>query len=245
MTPILEAITTVAPTGLLDYLRDPELLINTLLQQFGPWMIAIVGLIVFIESGVLFPVLPGDSLIFTLGIVHNRIEVDLWLTALILVVCAILGNLVGYGLGVLFGDTLFKPDARFLKTEYLDKAHEFFNKYGGRSLVLARFVPFVRTFIPIAAGMARYRMSAFIVWNTVGAAVWAGGLLFLGELLGEVPFIKNNLEVIAIVIVFVSVLPIIIEIVNKYIKNKREENQAKENDAVAKVVAESEPPAGE
>lgn len=223
MSPIFHTLTVAAENGWLDYLRDPETLIYALLDQFGPWMIGMVGLIVFIESGVLFPVLPGDSLIFTLGILHNKIQVELWLTTLILIACAVAGNLVGYGLGVLFGEALFKPDARFLKTEYLDKARDFFNKYGGRSLVLARFVPFVRTFIPIAAGMARYRMRSFILWNTVGAIVWAGGLLILGELLGEIPFIKNNLEVIAIVIVFVSVLPIIIEFIKKYIEAKKEE----------------------
>lgn len=217
---ILSALINIY-AGALDYLQDPELLINTLLEQFGGWMIAIVGLIVFIESGVLFPVLPGDSLIFTLGILHNRIGVPLWITGVILVVCAIAGNLVGYFLGQLFGDKLFKPDARFLKTEYLDKARDFFNKYGGRSLVLARFVPFVRTFIPIAAGMARYRMRAFVIWNTVGALLWAGGLLILGELLGEVPFIKNNLEVIALVIVFVSILPILVEALRKHLQGKR------------------------
>ncbi|WP_227712812.1 DedA family protein [Nanchangia anserum] len=192
----------------LDYLRDSELLINTLLENFGGWMVGIVALIVFIESGVLFPVLPGDSLVFTLGILHHRIPVPLMITLVVLVIAAILGNTVGYWLGSRFGRGLFRPGARFLSTANLAKAEEFFARYGGRALLLARFVPFVRTFVPIVAGIARFRYPSFLVWNIAGALVWVGGFLIAGELLGSIPVIAHNIELIAIIIVAFSVLPV-------------------------------------
>lgn len=201
---------------LLEYLKDPNLLLTTLLTNYGAWMIAIVAIIVFIESGVLFPVLPGDSMVFALGILHSQIPVPLIATALILVTAAILGNIVGYGFGVIFGQKLFSPDARFLKTEYLVKAQEFFNRYGGRALVLARFVPFVRTFVPIVAGMARFRWFAFLIWNILGAILWVVGFLVAGVLLGDIPIVRDNVEIIALIIVIVSVLPMLVGVV----KNK-------------------------
>lgn len=201
----------------LDYLRDSELLINTLLNNFGGWMVAVVALIVFIESGVLFPVLPGDSLVFTLGILHGRIPVPILVTFACLVVAAIAGNSVGYWLGLRFGRGLFKERARFLTTENLRKAEDFFTRYGGRALLLARFVPFVRTFVPIVAGIARFRYRSFLAWNVAGAIVWVGGFLVAGTLLGSIDFIAHNIELIALIIVVVSVLPIVFE----YVKARR------------------------
>lgn len=209
MTPLALALAHVVDTATpLDYLRDSELLINTLLENFGGWMVAIVALIVFIESGVLFPVLPGDSMVFTLGILHGRIPVPLWVTFGALVIAAILGNSVGYWLGSRFGRGLFKEGARFLSLANLKKAEEFFDRYGGRALLLARFVPFVRTFVPIVAGIARYRYGVFLVWNVAGAIVWVGGFLIAGELLGSIPLVARNIELIALIIVAISVLPI-------------------------------------
>lgn len=208
-----------AGMSILDYLTDPE----KLLLALGPWVLVAVALIVFIESGVFFPVLPGDSLIFTAGLLHTQLGLDLFDLIVVIVVCAILGNQVGYVVGKKYGRKLFKDDARILKTQYLTDAENFFNRYGGRSLVLARFVPFVRTFIPVAAGIANYNHRAFIQWNTLGALLWGAGLTFLGSLLGDVPFIRNNIEVIAIIIVFVSVIPMIVEISLNYFKKRKQQ----------------------
>lgn len=201
----------VADTGAIDYLTDPNLLLNTLLAQLGGWMVAAVALIVFIESGVLFPVLPGDSMIFALGILHNRIPgVPEWLTFLVLFVAAICGNLVGYWLGRKYGRRLFKDDARYLSTENMHKSEEFFRRYGGVALLLARFVPFVRTFVPIIAGIGKQHYRTFLIWNMLGAALWIGVFMIAGVLLGDIPAVANNVEIIAIAIVAISVLPMVV-----------------------------------
>lgn len=216
----------VATTGAIDYLTDPNLLLNTLLAQLGGWMVAAVALIVFIESGVLFPVLPGDSMIFALGILHNRIPgVPEWLTFLVLFVAAICGNLVGYWLGRKYGRRLFKDDARYLSTENMHKSEEFFRRYGGVALLLARFVPFVRTFVPIIAGIGKQHYRTFLIWNMLGAALWIGVFMIAGVLLGDIPAVANNVEIIAIAIVAISVLPMVVSYFKARSKKKLPTNR--------------------
>lgn len=216
----------VAATGAIDYLTDPNLLLNTLLAQLGGWMVAAVALIVFIESGVLFPVLPGDSMIFALGILHNRIPgVPEWLTFLVLFVAAICGNLVGYWLGRKYGRRLFKDDARYLSTENMHKSEEFFRRYGGVALLLARFVPFVRTFVPIIAGIGKQHYRTFLIWNMLGAALWIGVFMIAGVLLGDIPAVANNVEIIAIAIVAISVLPMVVSYFKARSKKKLPTNR--------------------
>lgn len=207
-------VAALQTAGILDYLTDPNLLLNTLLAQLGGWMVVAVALIVFIESGVLFPVLPGDSMIFALGILHNRIpSVPEWLTFLVLFIAAISGNLVGYWLGRKYGRRLFKDDARYLSTENMHKSEDFFRRYGGIALVLARFVPFVRTFVPIIAGIGKQHFRTFLIWNMIGAALWIGAFILAGVLLGDIPLVANNVELIAIAIVAISVLPMVISFI--------------------------------
>lgn len=207
-------VAALQTAGIFDYLTDPNLLLNTLLAQLGGWMVVAVALIVFIESGVLFPVLPGDSMIFALGILHNRIpSVPEWLTFLVLFVAAISGNLVGYWLGRKYGRRLFKDDARYLSTENMHKSEDFFRRYGGIALVLARFVPFVRTFVPIIAGIGKQHFRTFLIWNMIGAALWIGAFMLAGVLLGDIPLVANNVELIAIAIVAISVLPMVISFI--------------------------------
>ena len=207
-------VAALQTAGIFDYLTDPNLLLNTLLAQLGGWMVVAVALIVFIESGVLFPVLPGDSMIFALGILHNRIpSVPEWLTFLVLFVAAISGNLVGYWLGRKYGRRLFKDDARYLSTENMHKSEDFFRRYGGVALVLARFVPFVRTFVPIIAGIGKQHFRTFLIWNMIGAALWIGAFMVAGVLLGDIPLVANNVELIAIAIVAMSVLPMVISFI--------------------------------
>ncbi len=207
-------VAALQTAGIFDYLTDPNLLLNTLLAQLGGWMVVAVALIVFIESGVLFPVLPGDSMIFALGILHNRIpSVPEWLTFLVLFIAAISGNLVGYWLGRKYGRRLFKDDARYLSTENMHKSEDFFRRYGGIALVLARFVPFVRTFVPIIAGIGKQHFRTFLIWNMIGAALWIGAFMLAGVLLGDITLVANNVELIAIAIVAISVLPMVISFI--------------------------------
>ena len=125
------------------------------------------------------------------------------------------GAQIGYFLGAKWGRRFFKPNARILKTEHLEKAEHYFTNYGGRSLVIGRFIPFVRTFIPLAAGMARYPYPKFLLFNTLGSVIWGAGFILLGALLGNVPFVHDNLTLILAVIILASVLPVIIEMVGK------------------------------
>ncbi|MCS4485037.1 DedA family protein [Gleimia sp. 6138-11-ORH1] len=203
---------------LLEWFKNPE----TLLLALGKWVLLGVALIVFIESGVLFPVLPGDSLVFSAGLLHSQLGLNLWVLILTIVACAMAGSQVGYWIGEKFGRKLFSDDARFLKNEHLVKSENFFAHYGGRSLVMGRFVPFVRTFVPIAAGIAGYNRTKFALWNLVGALLWGGGLTLIGSALGGIPFIHDNLSAIIFLIVFVSVLPMFVE----YFLHKRRAKQA-------------------
>ncbi|MGE2689204.1 DedA family protein [Mycolicibacterium pulveris] len=194
----------------------------TLLGYFGTW--ALVGLLVviFVESGVLFPILPGDSLLFVAGMLAagtaalaaeggQIINFHLWQLLVFIPIAAILGGQVGYWIGRNVGTAMFKPEARFLKQKYLDEAHVFFEQRGPFAIVIARFVPIVRTLAPLTAGAARMNYPVFALYNIIGAVVWGVGLTLLGYWLGQFEVVQGLLEPIVIAIVVVSVLPMFIE----------------------------------
>ena len=195
--------------------------VQSLLEGVGPWALVVIAVFVFIESGLLFPFLPGDSLLVTAGLVHQSLGLSVPVIALVAFVAAVAGDQVGYLLGDRFGSRLFKEDARILKTSRLRETEAFFEKYGGRALVLGRFVPVVRTYVPLAAGSARYPYRRFLPWNLLGAFLWAVGVTVVGSLLGGVPFIADNIDVLLTVIVLVSVLPVITGQVRKRILARR------------------------
>ncbi|MFJ9585887.1 DedA family protein [Streptomyces acidicola] len=186
---------------------------NYLLDTFGIWGLL---LIVFAESGLLIGFfLPGDSLLFTAGmlITSKTLDFPLWLAIVLICVAAIVGDQVGYMFGKKVGPALFtRPDSRLFKQENVTKAHEFFEKHGPKSLVLARFVPIVRTFTPIIAGVSGMQYRLFLIYNIVGGILWGAGVTLLGSWLGSIEFVRTNVEAILILIVFLSVVPIIIEL---------------------------------
>jgi membrane-associated protein len=192
----------------------------TLVGYFGTW--ALVGLLVviFIESGVLFPVLPGDTLLFVAGMLAagtaalpdgDQVNFQLWQLLVFIPIAAILGGQVGYWIGRSIGTSMFKPKARFLKQRYLDEAHLFFEQRGPFAIVLARFVPIVRTLAPITAGAAKMGYAVFTLYNVIGAVVWGVGLVLLGYGLGQFEIIQKLLEPIFILIALASITPILIE----------------------------------
>ncbi|MEU9266421.1 VTT domain-containing protein [Streptomyces sp. NPDC048251] len=199
---------------------------NYLLDNFGLWGLL---LIVFAESGLLIGFfLPGDSLLFTAGllITSNQLDYPLWGAVALICVAAILGDQAGYMFGKKVGPSLFnRPDSRLFKQENVTKAHEFFEKYGPKSLVLARFVPIVRTFTPIIAGVSGMRYRSFLVFNVIGGVLWGAGVTLLGSWLGNIDFVKKNIEAILILIVLVSVVPIIIEFLRARSKAKKNPQQ--------------------
>ncbi|WP_327184371.1 DedA family protein [Streptomyces sp. NBC_01334] len=199
---------------------------NYLLDNFGLWGLL---LIVFAESGLLIGFfLPGDSLLFTAGllITSNQLDFPLWGAVALICVAAILGDQAGYMFGKKVGPSLFnRPDSRLFKQENVTKAHEFFEKYGPKSLVLARFVPIVRTFTPIIAGVSGMRYRSFLIFNVIGGVLWGAGVTLLGSWLGNIDFVKKNIEAILILIVLVSVVPIIIEFLRARSKAKKNPQQ--------------------
>jgi membrane-associated protein len=195
--------------------------VQSLLETVGPWALVVIAVFVFIESGLLFPFLPGDSLLVTAGLAHHSLGLSVPVIALVAFVAAAAGDQVGYLLGDRFGSRLFKDEARILKTSRLRETEAFFEKYGGRALVLGRFVPVIRTYVPLAAGSARYPYRRFLPWNLLGGFLWAVGVTVAGSLLGGVPFITDNIDVLLTVIVLVSVLPVVIGQVRKRVRSRR------------------------
>jgi len=197
---------------------DPDYL----LDSFGIWGLL---LIVFAESGLLIGFfLPGDSLLFTAGmlITADTLDFPLWGAIALICVAAILGDQAGYMFGKKVGPSLFtRPDSRLFKQENVAKAHEFFEKYGPKSLVLARFVPIVRTFTPIIAGVSGMKYRSFVTFNVLGGILWGAGVTLLGSWLGSIEFVRKNIEPILLLIVLISVLPIIIEFLRARGKSKK------------------------
>ncbi|MER5970683.1 VTT domain-containing protein [Streptomyces sp. NPDC002055] len=187
---------------------DPDFLIQT----FG--LLGVLT-IVFAESGLLIGFfLPGDSLLFTTGllVVTDKLDKPLWLVCVLIVAAAVLGDQVGYLFGRKVGPALFRrPDSKLFKQENVEKAHEFFEKHGPKSLILARFVPIIRTFTPIIAGVSRMNYRSFIIFNIIGGALWGAGVTLLGAALGQIDFVHQHIEMILVGIVLLSVVPIVIE----------------------------------
>ena len=200
--------------SLIDFVLHIDQHLIELTQTYGLWIYAILFLIVFCETGlVVTPFLPGDSLLFAAGAVAALGGMNVHIAAALLLAAAVIGDAVNFAIGKYFGEKLFaKPDSRVFKREYLDKTHAFYEKYGGKTIILARFVPIVRTFAPFVAGMGNMHYGRFIRYNIIGALMWVGLLTYAGYFFGELPVVKNNFGLVVIGIIVVSVLPMAVEI---------------------------------
>jgi membrane-associated protein len=190
---------------------DPQYL----LDRFGDYALWGAAGVIFAECGLLVGFfLPGDSLLFTVGLLvsQDKISYPLWVCCLVLFIAAVLGNACGYALGSKAGPRIFaREDSRIFKKKYVDKTSEFFDKYGNRAIVLARFVPIVRTFITVMAGVGDMGFRRFMIYSSIGGAVWASGVTVLGYYLGQIEFVRTNIEAMLLAIVLISVVPIGIE----------------------------------
>ena len=198
--------------------------------QYGPWVYAMLFAIIFIETGlVIWPFLPGDSLLFTAGALAATGVLDIYLVSILLVSAAIAGDAVNYSVGRAIGPKVFSAHDyqgflhKLLNRDHLDKAHAFFEKHGGMAVVSGRFVPIVRTFVPFVAGAASMTASTFVTYNVIGAIIWVVVCTGAGYLFGNVPIIKDNFSFVAIGIVFVSVLPIAIEFLRNRARSRASE----------------------
>jgi membrane-associated protein len=207
----------VSPTAIAAAIPalGPEWLDPQNLDRFGTAAFWIAMAIIFAECGLLIGFfLPGDSLLFMVGlfVASGVIDIPIGVACLLLTIAAVTGNLTGYWIGYRAGPPLFnRPDSRLFRREYVDKTHHFFDRYGARAIVLARFVPIVRTFITAMAGVGRMSLRTYALYSTIGGVLWATGVTLMGYFLGNIPFVKDNIELILIGIVAVSIVPITIE----------------------------------
>ncbi len=186
--------------------------LNRIISDYGVWTHLILFLIVFAETGlVVTPFLPGDSLLFAAGTFAALGSLDLWLLVVLLVGAAILGDTVNYWVGAWIGPRAFSGNVRFLRKDYLDRTHAFYEKHGGKTIILARFVPIVRTFAPFVAGVGAMSYPKFITYNVVGAVLWVGLFVPAGYFFGNIPTVRENFTLVILAIVALSVLPIALE----------------------------------
>jgi len=200
-----------------DFILHLDQYLNDIIQNYGLWTYLILFVIIFLETGfVIMPFLPGDSLLFAAGTFSAIGSLNVWLLWLIVFVAAVLGDTVNYWIGNKVGPRVFDQDIRFLKREYLEKTQQFYEKHGGKTIILARFVPIVRTFAPFVAGVGTMNYGRFFTYNILGAFLWATIFIFLGYFFGNIPFIQSNFELAIFGIILISIVPMVIE----YVRNK-------------------------
>ena len=207
---------------IIDFILHIDQHMIQLVQDYHLWTYAILFVIIFCETGlVVTPFLPGDSLLFVAGAITALPEMPLEIGYLVVIVfvAAVLGDSCNYMIGHFFGKKLFSnPDSRIFKQSYLEKTHDFFRKYGGKTIILARFIPIVRTFAPFVAGMGKMNYYYFMVYNLVGAALWVGIFCFAGYFFGDLPFVQRNLKLLLLAIIVISVLPAVVEVLRAKLK---------------------------
>jgi membrane-associated protein len=201
----------------LNLLRDTGGTLDMLVTDYGVWVYAILFLIIFCETGlVVTPFLPGDSLLFLAGAIAVRPDnpLHIYFLVAILIIAAIIGDTVNYTIGRFFGQKLFSnPNSNVFKQEYLEKTNKFYEKHGGKTIILARFVPIVRTFAPFVAGMGRMSYKHFFSFNVIGGIAWVAIFCTLGAIIGRLEWVEKNLDKVVILIVIVSILPAIYEVI--------------------------------
>jgi membrane-associated protein len=195
-----------------DFFLHLDQHLSQVISEYGVWTHLILFLIVFCETGlVVTPFLPGDSLLFAAGTFAALGALDLWLVVILLIAAAIIGDTVNYWIGAYIGPRAFRGDARFLRKDYLDRTHAFYEKHGGKTIIIARFVPIIRTFAPFVAGVGAMSYPRFITYNVVGAVLWVGMFVLGGYFFGNIPVVRENFTIVILAIIAISVMPIAIE----------------------------------
>lgn len=210
-------------SSLIDFILHLDKHLNEIIQTYGAWTYLLLFLIIFMETGlVITPFLPGDSLLFAAGAFAAQGSLNVFVLFILLSFAAILGDTVNYWIGHYIGPKAFSGNVRFLKKEYLDRTHAFYEKHGGKTIILARFIPIIRTFAPFVAGIGAMTYSHFIIYNVIGGILWVGLFTFGGYFFGNLPFVKDNFIIVIITIIFISVLPAIIEVIRSRLSSSRE-----------------------
>lgn len=206
---------------LIEFVLHLDQHLNVIIQNYGVWTYLLLFIVIFIETGlVVTPFLPGDSLLFAAGTFAALGSLNVGLLFVLLAAAAIGGDTVNYWIGHFVGPKVFrKEDVRFLNKEYLDRTHQFYEKHGGKTIILARFIPIIRTFAPFVAGIGKMTYWRFIGYNVIGGLVWPAIFLFGGYFFGNIPFVKRNFTLVILAIILISVLPMIIEFLNHRLRS--------------------------
>lgn len=216
----------------IDFILHLDQHLNDIIQTYGLWTYLLLFAIVFMETGlVVTPFLPGDSLLFAAGTFAALGSLNVWILWGLLFIAAVLGDTVNYWIGNKIGPKAFEQDFRFLKKEYLEKTQDFYEKHGGKTIILARFVPIVRTFAPFVAGVGTMHYGRFLSFNVIGAFLWTGIFIWLGYFFGNIPFVKRNFELVIVVIILISVVPMAIEYVRSKARKDEHTSAAAQRDA--------------
>jgi membrane-associated protein len=199
---------------LIDIFLHLDKYLSVIIQDFGVWTYVLLFLVIFLETGIVItPFLPGDSLLFTAGTFAGMGVLNVWVLFISLSVAAILGDTVNYWIGNYIGPRAFSGNIRFLKKEYLDRTHDFYERHGGKTIILARFIPIIRTFAPFVAGIGSMSYRHFLTYNVVGGIIWVGIFIFAGYYFGNLPFVQNNFTYVVMAIIVISVLPGVFEFI--------------------------------
>jgi membrane-associated protein len=205
-----------------DYFLHLDVHLGELLRNYGAWTYGILFMIVFVETGlVVMPLLPGDSLLFAAGTFAALGDLNPWTLTGMLVVAAVLGDGVNYHIGKAIGPRAFSGEVRWLKHEYLERTQAFYDRHGGKTIILARFIPIIRTFAPFVAGIGTMRYRRFLAFNVIGAVGWVTSFVWIGYAFGNIPAVKERFSLVILGIIGVSVLPIALELLKGW-RNRRQ-----------------------
>ncbi|MBK7360182.1 MAG: DedA family protein [Saprospiraceae bacterium] len=207
---------------LIDFILHIDSHLSELVATYGILIYIILFLILFCETGlVIAPFLPGDSLLFAAGTMAATGNMNLFVLCLICILGAVLGNQVNFTIGKYFGPRIFEKDRKYIRKDYLDKTHLFYEKHGGKALIIGRYIPFIRTFVPFVAGISQMDSYKFTVYNVAGALLWIIPVVGVGYLFGNIPVVKENFSIIVLAILILSVLPMLIGLISAWIHSKK------------------------
>jgi len=208
---------------LVDFILHLDVHLNAIIQNFGIWTYLILFLIIFLETGVVVtPFLPGDSLLFAAGSFAALGSLNVWVLFVTLTLAAILGDTLNYWIGHYIGPRAFSGNVRFLKKEYIDRTHGFYERHGGKTIILARFIPIIRTFAPFVAGIGAMDYPRFFFFNVTGAILWVALFTFGGYFFGNLAFVQDNFTIVILAIIVISVLPGVFEFLRNKYKTRKE-----------------------
>ena len=215
---------------LIDFVLHMDEYLKVIITDYGAWTYGILFFVIFLETGfVVTPFLPGDSLLFAAGTFAALGALNPFYLFLLLSVAAVIGDTVNYSIGAYIGPKAFSGEIKFLKKDHLDKTQEFYEKHGGKTIILARFIPIIRTFAPFVAGIGTMKYRDFILYNVIGGISWVAIFISLGYFFGNIPFVQKNFELVILAIIFISFIPPVLE----FFKARKESKEAKAAEKVA------------